>query len=97
LTWRPRYTSGNVTAALLGDPAPNRIERADALRRSLPEPRDDERDDLEAEPDALSRAIRSGATAVAEFYGLTQGVQGWEKKTTAYQKQTSSPDFSQCD
>jgi len=29
----------NVTAALLGDPAPDRHERAEALRRSLPEPR----------------------------------------------------------
>ena len=84
MTWRPRYTSGNVTAALLGDPAVDRIERAEALRRSLPPPRDDERGDLRPEEDALSRAIRSGAAAVAEFYGLTQGVQGWEKKTTAY-------------
>ena len=78
MAWRPRFTSGNVTAALLGDPAPDRVEQADALRRSLPEPRDDERGDLRPEEDALSRAIRSGAAAVAEFYGLTQGVQGWE-------------------
>lgn len=28
-----------VTAALLGDPAPDRLERAEALRLSLPEPR----------------------------------------------------------
>jgi hypothetical protein len=77
MTWRPRFTSGNVTAALLGDPVPDRIERAEALRRSLPEPRPDERGDLEPAPDALTRAIRSGAVAVAEFYGLTQGADGW--------------------
>lgn len=29
----------NVTAALLGDPAPDRHERAEALRQRLPEPR----------------------------------------------------------
>ena len=74
---RPRFASGNVTAALLGDPAPDRIERADALRRSMPEPRDDERGDLEAEPDALSRAIRSGATVVAQHFGLVHGGAGW--------------------
>jgi len=82
MTWRPRYTSGNVTAALLGDPAPDRVERAEALRRSLPEPREDERSDLEPEGSALSRAIRAGAAAVAEFYGLTQGVEGWKTSLT---------------
>lgn len=30
-----------VTADLMGDPLPGRFERAEALRRSLPEPRPD--------------------------------------------------------
>ena len=79
MTESPEWTPGNVTRQLMGDPAPDRIERAGVLRRSLPEPRDDERGDLRPEEDALSRAIRSGAAAVAEFYGLTQGVQGWRR------------------
>ena len=29
-----------VTALLMGDPAPDRLERAEALRLALPEPRD---------------------------------------------------------
>lgn len=30
----------NATAQLMGDPEPDRLERAEALRRSLPEPRE---------------------------------------------------------
>lgn len=30
----------NVTAQLMGDPEPDRLERAGGLRRSLPEPRE---------------------------------------------------------
>lgn len=30
-----------VTGALMGDPLPDRIERAEALRLSLPEPREE--------------------------------------------------------
>lgn len=77
MSWRPRYPSGNVTAAVLGDPAENRMELAEALRRSLPEPRPDERGDLEPEGDALARAIRSGAQAVAVHFGLVHGDAGW--------------------
>ncbi len=70
MPWRPRPPSGNVTAAVLGDPAADRIERAEALRLSLPPPRDDERGDLVVDEDALALAIRRGARAVAQHYGL---------------------------
>jgi len=53
---------------VLGDPDPSRFEKAEALRRALPEPRDDERGDLAVEQDALALAIRRGARAVAQHY-----------------------------
>jgi hypothetical protein len=60
-----------VTALILGDPLPDRTERAEALRLSLPPPRDDERGDLVEAPDALGLAIRQGAWAVAQYFGVS--------------------------
>jgi hypothetical protein len=70
MAWRPDFPRGDVTALILGDPAPDRFERAEALRFSLPPPRDDERGDLTVEEGALAMAIRRGARAVAEHYGV---------------------------
>jgi hypothetical protein len=70
MAWRPDFPRGDVTGLVLGDPAPDRLERAEALRLSLPPPRDDERGDLVIEEDALAVAIRRGARAVAQHYGV---------------------------
>ncbi len=81
MTWRPRYPSGNVTAAVLGDPAIDRVERAEALRLSLPDPRPDERGDID-EPDALRQAIRRRAATIAEHFGLVRDETGVAATTT---------------
>jgi hypothetical protein len=70
MPWRPEFPRGDVTAIVLGDPAPDRLERAEALRLSVPPPRDDERGDLVVEEDALALAVRRGARAVAQHYGV---------------------------
>lgn len=70
MPWRPPSPHGNVTALVLGDPAPDRLERAESLRRSLPQPRDDERSDTPDLAEGLAAAIREGAVAVAAFYGV---------------------------
>jgi hypothetical protein len=77
MPWRPASPRGNVTGQILGDPLPDRLERAEALRLSLPPPRDDERGDLKGEPDPLTQAIRTGAGAVASYFGLVHGEAGW--------------------
>ncbi len=79
MVWRASFPSGDVTAMVLGDPAPDRFERADALRAILPPPRDDERGDLgDMEPDNLVAALKSGAAATARHFGL-QMVEGeWQ-------------------
>lgn len=76
MAWRPASPRGDVTALVLGDPAPNRLERAEALRLSLPPPRDEERGDLAVEEDALALAIRRGARAVAQHYGVKLTAEG---------------------
>lgn len=70
MPWRPPSPRGNVTALVLGDPAADRLERAEALRRSLPQPRDDERGDTPEPAEGLAAAVREGAVAVAAFYGV---------------------------
>lgn len=45
-----------VTAAVLGDPLPGRLERAEALRLSLPEPRP-EQDLTQWLPDSIPRIL----------------------------------------
>lgn len=56
-----------VTALLMGDPDPDRLERSEALRRVLPEPRDvDLSEWLERSPElirpasALTPALENG-------------------------------------
>lgn len=47
-------TADVVTAAVMGDPLPGRLERAEALRLSLPEPRP-EQDLAQWLPDSIPR------------------------------------------
>ena len=71
MAWRAEFPSGDVTAVILGDPVPNRLERAEALRAILPPPRNDERGDLGADGTELVVAIKAGAAATARHFGLS--------------------------
>lgn len=70
MAWRAEFPTGEVTAMILGDPVPDRLERAEALRAILPPPRDDERGDLDADGNELLVAIKAGAAATARHFGL---------------------------
>ncbi|WP_292152677.1 hypothetical protein [Brevundimonas sp.] len=82
MVWRASFSSGDVTALILGDPAIDRLERAEALRAILPPPRDDERGDLgDMEPDHLADALKSGAAATARHFGLQMVDGEWQSNT----------------
>lgn len=70
MSWRAEFPSGDVTAVILGDPPPDRLVRAEALRANLPPPRDDERGDLDADGNELLVAIKAGAAATARHFGM---------------------------
>lgn len=70
------FPAGNVTGLIMGDPLPDRHERAEALRALLPPPHDDERGDVVVLDD-LASAVRAGAVATAHHFGLIVDAGRW--------------------